>query len=100
MGIRTTFTGWSITRYTIGYLTFLTVVDRFKVSQFFFIDFRKDTRSRVPGLYRGRSVVYHFQLKYAVLVENSAKSAGVKWQEEQFYQYMFMTKANQLMYSI
>ena len=79
------------------------IVDGFRSIQgksIFFIDFRKDTRSRVPGLYRGRSVVYHFQLKYAVLVENSAKSAGVKWQEEHFYQYMFMTKANQLMCSI
>ena len=79
------------------------IVDGFRSIQgksIFFIDFRKDIRSRVPGLYRGRSVVYHFQLKYAVLVENSAKSAGVKWQKEHFYQYMFMTKANQLMYSI
>ena len=37
------------------------------------------------------------QLKH---VKNCAKSAGVKWQESHFCQYMFMMKAYQLIYSI
>ena len=78
----------------------LTVFDRFKVSQSFLLISEKTLGPEYRVFTEDHSVVYHFQLKYAVLVENSAKSAGVKWQEEHFYQYMFMTKANQLMYSI
>ena len=48
----------------------------------------------------GHSIVYHFQLTRAVLVKTRAKSVVVKWQESHFCQYMFMTKANQLIYSI
>ena len=43
------------------------------------------------------SIVYHFQLNYTVLVKSHAKSFGGKWH---FCQYMFMTKANQLIYEI
>ena len=46
------------------------------------------------------SIVYHFQLKHAVLVKSCAKSVRVKWKESHFCQYRVMTKANQLIYSI
>ena len=75
-----------------------------KVSQASFrgfqIVFRKDTKCGVTGYTGDHSIVYHFQLKHAVLVISRAKCAGVKWQESHFCQYRVMTKANQLIYSI
>ena len=66
----------------------------------FMIVFRKDFKCGVTGYTGDHSIVYHFQLKHAVLVISRAKSAGVKWQESHFCQYRVMTKANQLIYSI
>ena len=68
------------------------------------MDFRliseKTLSAEYPGYTGDHYIVYHFQLKHAVLVKSRAKSAVVKWQESHFCQYRVMTKANQLIYSI